>query len=588
MLGIAIFPVWANGHETDTTVGGGKSNDTKTVVELIEQARAAELNGDVTRRNAVLEQAFQIAGTSNATLNSLRGLVYHDFEWKRPDNVSLAYQDKKLLDEYRRLRDGSPDSPEYWLKLGQWCLAQGMYSEYRANMQRLLDADPENETARLSLGHIRLNHRWVTPEQTKIEVASVRAATERFSAWEKPIRKLGTGLSANSKKKRSEALEELSAIEDPTAITALEVILGPRNETCALAVIDKIAQFSEREAGDSLMRFATESRWESCRDSAFNYLRQRDRYEVLPRLIGMLETPVNSEIRVSRDGASTLCRQVFIQQGIDRDFVREFDSYVTNVTTPDSFDFGGDQFNAIRSNDELINAYRSIHENMLSLEALKSRYNSQMINRNRQIQSLLQRLTGEDPGPEAIDWMKWWFDYNEVKVYEKSVSVRRESNTRYVPVVPRRCECFVAGTLVTPNTGLVAIETIRTGDKVLSRNIEKGSLEFCPVIQPTVRESTPTLKLKVGNETLHCSKGHPFWVVGQGWDRARNLKVGQRVASVDGSFLIESIEEGEPQVLYNLVVDSHSNYFVGNGRILSHDNTIQQQGSLTIANRLTR
>jgi len=43
---------------------------------------------------------------------------------------------------------------------------------------------------------------------------------------------------------------------------------------------------------------------------------------------------------------------------------------------------------------------------------------------------------------------------------------------------------------------------------------------------------------------LDSTGGHPFWVNGEGWRRARTLARGTRLHSVGGAVLINSIEPG--------------------------------------------
>jgi len=58
--------------------------------------------------------------------------------------------------------------------------------------------------------------------------------------------------------------------------------------------------------------------------------------------------------------------------------------------------------------------------------------------------------------------------------------------SQFLPV-PRRHECFVAGTPVWTVSGPVAIEKIRVGDLVLSQALDTGELAFQPVLQTTQR-----------------------------------------------------------------------------------------------------
>jgi hypothetical protein len=137
--------------------------------------------------------------------------------------------------------------------------------------------------------------------------------------------------------------------------------------------------------------------------------------------------------------------------------------------------------------------------------------------------------------------------------------------------------CLVAGTPVCTERGLQPVEQIQPGDLVLAQHPLTGELAYKPVLKSTVRPKVEVLSLKVGDETIRATGGHPFWVLGQGWVRTRMLEPGMRLFSVHGSAPVEAVvDEGQAEPTYNLIVaDSHS-YFVSQAMILSHDNTLRQ------------
>ena len=112
------------------------------------------------------------------------------------------------------------------------------------------------------------------------------------------------------------------------------------------------------------------------------------------------------------------------------------------------------------------------------------------------------------------------------------------------------------------------------GDRVLAQNVNSGQIAFKPVFKSTTRPPVRLLKVATDDGELICTGGHPFWINGLGWRYAWELEVGMRFHSVDGSSEIISIEDsGRSEEAYNLVVADYHNYFVGEDRILSHDNS---------------
>lgn len=133
--------------------------------------------------------------------------------------------------------------------------------------------------------------------------------------------------------------------------------------------------------------------------------------------------------------------------------------------------------------------------------------------------------------------------------------------------------CFAAGTPVWTETGSVPIESIRRGDKVLSQQTQSGELKYQIVLDTTLRSPSPTLQIRVGEDQIVTTLGHPFWVTGAGWRMAKELKVGDRLHGVEGSVMVDQIETGETLPAHNLVVAETNTYCVGENRLLVHDNT---------------
>ncbi len=142
-------------------------------------------------------------------------------------------------------------------------------------------------------------------------------------------------------------------------------------------------------------------------------------------------------------------------------------------------------------------------------------------------------------------------------------------------VTPRIISCFAAGTPVRTLEGTRAIEAIRTGDQVLSRDVITGALEFRPVL--TVHHNPPdkTLRVALDNgDAVVASRFHRFWLAGRGWAMARDLKPGDVVRTLSGPSKITLVEEAQVQPVFNLDVAESRTYFVGTSAMLVHDNTL--------------
>jgi hypothetical protein len=137
-------------------------------------------------------------------------------------------------------------------------------------------------------------------------------------------------------------------------------------------------------------------------------------------------------------------------------------------------------------------------------------------------------------------------------------------------------DCLSGDATVWTELGPAAIRDVKVGDRVFSCHIETGRLTIKPVLRVTVRPAGRLLRLRVGGKVVDVSGGHPLWVAGKGWLRARELQPGMLLHTLVGTAEVESIERGDSQRSFNLVVaDSHT-YFVGDHMVLTHDNTVRR------------
>jgi hypothetical protein len=108
---------------------------------------------------------------------------------------------------------------------------------------------------------------------------------------------------------------------------------------------------------------------------------------------------------------------------------------------------------------------------------------------------------------------------------------------------------------------------------VLAQDVDTGELAYKPVTGRTVRPPSEILKLKIGEEDVFTTRGHPFWVSGVGWRMAKELGDGAILYAVTGSARLQAVESTGEAEAYNLVVVDFNTYFVGESGILVHDNT---------------
>ena len=97
------------------------------------------------------------------------------------------------------------------------------------------------------------------------------------------------------------------------------------------------------------------------------------------------------------------------------------------------------------------------------------------------------------------------------------------------------------------------------------------------MLRTTVRPPEMLLEMRLEQETLTASGGHPFWVAGRGWVKARDLQPGLWLHGVSGpQHVAEVTERQTAEPSYNLIVADLHSYFVGSSKVFSHDNTVRQ------------
>ena len=135
--------------------------------------------------------------------------------------------------------------------------------------------------------------------------------------------------------------------------------------------------------------------------------------------------------------------------------------------------------------------------------------------------------------------------------------------------------CFVAGTMILTASGLVAIENIKAGDKVISIDPETFETAEKTVLETYIREVTTLVHLTVNNEEIVTTVDHPFYVKNQGFIKAGELIVGDELLDVNGNvLLVENFDvelTDKPVKVYNFQVEDFHTYHVGENGVWVHN-----------------
>ena len=147
--------------------------------------------------------------------------------------------------------------------------------------------------------------------------------------------------------------------------------------------------------------------------------------------------------------------------------------------------------------------------------------------------------------------------------------------------------CFLAGTPILTNHGFKAIEDIRNGDLVASKDEVSGATGFKPVTALIETRDKAVFELTLsdgqGTEVLTVTDNHPFWVLNKasadgkgteaGWVDSGQLKAGMQVVTHAGHELavLSLVPKNRVVPTYNFTVADFHTYFVGHAKVWVHN-----------------
>ncbi len=134
------------------------------------------------------------------------------------------------------------------------------------------------------------------------------------------------------------------------------------------------------------------------------------------------------------------------------------------------------------------------------------------------------------------------------------------------------CASFVAGTPVLLPEGARAIEQIRRGDQVLSRDDTAWTEAPQNVTQLFNRIAPDVWELVTESETYRLTDNHPLWVQGKGWTETKDVTNADVLGSRSGDVrVLSNRSRGESAQVFNFKVDKTPSYFVGEQGLWAHN-----------------
>ena len=170
------------------------------------------------------------------------------------------------------------------------------------------------------------------------------------------------------------------------------------------------------------------------------------------------------------------------------------------------------------------------------------------------------------------------YTYNDIETYESymlKIVIKDALGGEYVLINTAGTYCFLAGTQVLTENGLVNIEDIKIGDFVYSINMDTNNRELKQVTSLFSGQTNEVYEITIGDEVVKTTPKHEFYIVDKGWIRAYELEIGDEIVSTgDEKMIIKKIVHKTNQELtpvYNLTVDGNHTYLITKYSLLVHN-----------------
>lgn len=582
-LFLLLFAGWSTA--ADPQPGTAVSPSAMT---LVRQALDADLSGRSAERSSLLRQALD-QSPLYAPARWHNGELLLGEQWLPVRQVQQRIAAERALSEYRQLRDQSDGSVAAHSALARFCRKQQWKDREEFHWYNVLRLQPKNREAIAALQLQQYRGQWLTANEIALYKDDVRRAEEALAHWQPILEEAEAAIDAADTPAREKAVAQLRGVRDAAALPALAQSLPNAGEAYSLAVIGALAGIEEQSATEVLTWQALASPYEGVRQAAIDELKTRNWHSFIPLLMSSLSSPLEL-------------------------------TYYVNAITPGDIKYG---YQVLRDGPTSQTAFSSstshtvfrtstmpveahpVYAKARALQVRAAAKSREVVTQqvsaanavtnwqNERICAVLEQTTGQTHMATSQAWWKWWEEHNELFVEEqKPVRSRRvyrhfslairdalpEPPRSRSPLPPgdptRKRSCFVPGTLVWTEAGLEPIERIRPGDRVLSQDSDTGELSLRFVQETTVRPASPTRRVRVDQDVILSTLGHPFWAVGKGWRMAKELEADDRLYTLEGSAKIDELQDGPDWEAYNLVVEGFGTYFVGQTGLLVRDNNL--------------
>ncbi len=599
ILGMVAVVTLICGDGTGSATAKDSPEQVQKASDIVVQTLQRETREGLQDRRELLQAALE-AAPDHPLARWQSGFVYdaQHREWRKFDDTIASGAKDDTLVRYREMRAKSPDTVPGQLELAGWCADRKLEDQARAHLSRVLDLNTDHVQARRLLGFLFINGSWVSQRDiAEVQIRARKSAIET-AKWIPRLEKLRNDLGRGGRQPER-AKQELAKLRDPGAVGAIDVVFCARGGPAALLGIELLQNIRCPEAAGALAWHAVFSPSGHVQEAAVRALQHQDKHDYVPLMLATMRSPVQSRWQIYDSGEQLFYRHMFYAEASDHRDLAVVDAAYghTVVSNPN---LPAVRQRELAADPELAQRYRAAQRQdaqthaaameelrlIASLTALEremtvARHNREVRDWNGQLCWALSEATGDFRAATPEDWCRWWYDYNEyeppsdlpLRVHYQDKSQHWTSLGGTPPTNP---SCLAAGTPVWTESGPVPVENVRVGDRVFACDTETGQLDLKPVLKTTIRAKIPLLKISAGSDTIEATGGHVFWASGKGWVKTRDLQPERRLHTILGTVDVASVEPAEPQETFNLVVADFHTYFVGQEKILTHDNTMRR------------
>ncbi|MEI8211624.1 MAG: polymorphic toxin-type HINT domain-containing protein [Planctomycetota bacterium] len=595
IVGAALIG-WSSAAADDANKSNDKSDSVfRTQLQGILAEEANGAGKDRSRKiNDLIQAIPDVSKIDLTTAQHQSGMLLLNGQWVAIDELQSSPLSESLS-RYVAERGSGPLDTAGHRRMALWCFQHHLLEQCAAHWYGVLNEVPDHAEARQALGFQRIDNRWVSSEEWKEANSQSQARVQSLRNWMPRIRRWVVDLEGSDTKDRLKAIAQLKKISDPAAIPALFTAASQASSNTSMHLIQAISRFQTRDACSAMALIAVQDpnseRGAFATDELKKYPFGFYVSDLLDAMCSEFElkqqvvTRANGSIFLTSVQMRELRKHYEVAQldklmVLDNQAVRDLPVQVALSSRLSLIPVTTNPKNVIAESTVSAEVGRTAESNQRQVELA----NEQVENVQRRMCTVLRSTTGVQLGDKPQDWWEWWDRYEEVawegskeyqsQYYEDTSSPLfvRNPVSLAIPASPRRHECLVAGTAIQTQGGLIAVEKVCVGDMVPSLDIKTGELSLQPVLRVTKRPPARTMSFVLSDgERIDSTLGHPWWVVGAGWTKTKDLKPGAILRTARGAHEIQSMDEGSEVETYNLVVANSHTYFIGTARLLSFD-----------------